>query len=197
MAANPLSALVTRRSGRLSWRLRGAAEAGATSYRRGSSSRGTPGHYAPGPVTARKLPRRRVGPACEQPSGRLGQFRHAAKRLGRRRFGECRPGACDSIAGIRRGVRVSWRTGCGPAFGARLSVLAVPADVRACLAAIRHQQGSAGAQCRTWRTRRPPAAAAPVARLPADPPPSAEDWPDAAQVSFPVMSSQLMRLVGP
>ena len=72
----------------------------------------------------------------------VGQFRHAAKRLGRRRFGECRPGACDSIAGIRRGVCVSWRTGCGPAFGARLSVLAVPADVRACLAAIRHQQGS-------------------------------------------------------
>lgn len=141
MAANPLSALVTRRSGRLSWRLRGAAEAGATTYRRGSSSRGTPGHYAPGPVTARKLPRRRVGPACEQPSGRLGQFQHAAKRLGRRRLGECRPGACDSIAGIRRGVRVSWRTGCDPAFGARLSVPAVPADVRACLAAIRHQQG--------------------------------------------------------
>ena len=104
--------LATRRSGRLSWRLRGAAEAGATSYHRGSSSRGTPGHYAPGPVTARKLPRRRVGPACEQPSGRLGQFQHAAKRLGRRRFGECRfgecrPGACNSIAGIRRGVCVS------------------------------------------------------------------------------------------
>jgi hypothetical protein len=32
------------------------------------------------------------------------------------------------------------RTGCGPAFGARLSVLAVPADVGACLAAIRYQQ---------------------------------------------------------
>jgi hypothetical protein len=62
MAANPLSALVTRRSGRLSWWLRGAAEAGATSYRRGSSSRGTPGHYASGPVAARKLPRRRVVP---------------------------------------------------------------------------------------------------------------------------------------
>jgi hypothetical protein len=46
-------------------------------------------------------------PACEQSSGRLGQFQHAAKRLGRRRFRECRPGARDSIAGIRRGAFVS------------------------------------------------------------------------------------------
>ena len=45
-------------------------------------------------------------PACEQPSGRLGQFRHAARRLGRRRFGECRPGARGSSAGIRRGMFV-------------------------------------------------------------------------------------------
>jgi len=44
--------------------------------------------------------------ACEPSSGRLGQFQHAAKRLGRRRFGVCRPGACDSIAGTRRGVFV-------------------------------------------------------------------------------------------
>jgi hypothetical protein len=66
-------------------------------------------------------------PACRpgrgQPSGRLGQFQHAAKRLGRRRFGECRPGACDSIAGIRRGACVSYRAGCGPAFGADLASL--------------------------------------------------------------------------
>ena len=62
-AANPLSAVVTRRSGRPSCWLGGAAAAAATLYRRGSSSRGTPGHYAPGPVTSRRLPRRRVGPA--------------------------------------------------------------------------------------------------------------------------------------
>jgi len=80
-------------------------------------------------------------PQSEQLSGRLCQFQHAVKRPGRRRIGECCPGACDSAAGIRRGVCVPWRTGCGPAFRARPSIPAVPADVGARLAAIRYQEG--------------------------------------------------------
>ena len=80
-------------------------------------------------------------PQREQLSGRLCEFQHAAKRLGRRGIGERFPGACDSIAGTRRGGCVAWRTGCGPAFRARPSILAVPADVGACLTAIRYQQG--------------------------------------------------------
>ena len=80
-------------------------------------------------------------PQSGQLSGRLGQVQHAVKRPGRRHTGECRPGACDSAAGIRRDVCVSRRTGCGPAFRARPSILAVPADVGARLAAIRYQEG--------------------------------------------------------
>jgi hypothetical protein len=66
--------------------------------------------------------------------GGLCLFHHAGRRCIRRRF----PGACDGSTRNRR--HRPRRAGCGPAFGARLGVLAVPGDVFACLAAIRYQQ---------------------------------------------------------
>ena len=68
-------------------------------------------------------------------------LQHAVQPLGRRSIRRRFPGACDGIAGNRRRVCASRRTGYGPPFRARLSVLAVPADVGARLAAIRYQQG--------------------------------------------------------
>jgi len=47
------------------------------------------------------------------------------------------PGARDGRARNRRQMCAPRRAGCGPAFGARLSVLAVPGDVGTGLAAIR------------------------------------------------------------
>ena len=141
VAANPLSALVTRRSGRLSRWLRGAAAPAAISWPRGSSSRGTPGQYAPRPATARRLPCRRVGPQGEQlvrPALPVPACRHAAWPSRYRGTLRRRPSQhCPDPPGCVRAVT----HGCSPAFRARPSILAVPADVGACLPAVRYQEG--------------------------------------------------------
>jgi len=80
--------------------------------------------------------------SCNSPGVAL-QGRHlvlAFQLLGRRSIRRLFPGVCRRGAENRLGEGASARAGRGPAFGARLGVLAVPADVGAGLTAIRHQQ---------------------------------------------------------
>jgi hypothetical protein len=88
----------------------------------------------------RDLHRGAAAGLVNQLHGGLCLFGHAAQPLGRRSIRCGFPGIRDGSAGNRRRACASGRTGRGPAFGARLGVLAVPADVGARLAAIRYQQ---------------------------------------------------------